>query len=247
MARSKAFLETRQPVSFAYGPHAKEGLDFFRAEDAKGVMIFFHGGFWRSCSKEDHDWVARDFVRHGISVAILDYPLCPQSRFADINASVIGALPFLFARVLDSREKARVMVAGHSAGGYLAGLYQITDWTKHGLERRPFGAMYAISGIFDLRPLTRTLMNEWLGLSAADAAALSVDDKTAIVGAASVLAVGERESAEFHRQSDDLAKHWPAVTDVLELEGRAHFDALDDFALEGGALFRRALSYFSGV
>jgi arylformamidase len=47
-----------------------------------------------------------------------------------------------------------------------------------------------------------------------------------------IVAVGSLESAEFHRQSRDWARRWEfgrgAAPMFIDVEGRHHFDVMDD-------------------
>ena len=226
--------------TFAYGPHPLDNFDLYRAPNPKGALVFYHGGYWRSCSKEEHGWIAGDFVAAGISVAVMNYPLCPEVTLQEINASVQLGLRYLYREALDDVERRRLVVAGHSAGGYLAAGQMLVDWpTAGGLPRSPFAAVLAISGLFDLVPLAHTQMNAWLKLDADSACALSLSHKPPLVPATPVsLAVGALESSEFQRQSRDLGRAWSQCVnnDITVLPGRHHFDILDDLT-RGGPLF----------
>ena len=65
-------------VELRYGPHSREVMDVFHARDARGALVFFHGGYWRAFSKEDFAFLAEALVEAGITVAMPSYPLCPE-------------------------------------------------------------------------------------------------------------------------------------------------------------------------
>jgi len=215
------------PVTVAYGDTALHTADIYRpAGGGSGFAIFYHGGYWRSCSRHEHGWVAQAYLDQGMSVAIMDYPLCPDSDLAEIVAATVAAFVFLHRSVMTEAERAHVIVAGHSAGGHLAAFHRTIDWQQHGLPARPLHGISALSGIFDLDPLRHTLMNDWLCLTPQSAEALSVANKPAVFDVPTVLAVGELESSEFHRQSRVLAERWPDTT-YRSIAGRHHFDVMD--------------------
>ena len=67
-------------LDVAYGAEAKQNLDFFPARRGGGaapLMVFIHGGYWRSLDKSDFSFVAPAFTRAGIAVAVINYRLLP--------------------------------------------------------------------------------------------------------------------------------------------------------------------------
>ncbi|MGH8138335.1 MAG: alpha/beta hydrolase [Steroidobacteraceae bacterium] len=241
LRRSHEMRAQQRPETFRYGSHERELLDLYRAPNPKGAMIFYHGGYWRSCSKDDHGWVAKDFLCAGISVAVMNYPLCPAATLGEIRTSAKRAFLFLLHEVFNETERGHLIVVGHSAGGYLAAAHAATDWTALGLPKTPFAAALAISGLFDLRPLIFTQMNAWLGLDARAAEELSISNKRPLASAPITLALGACESEEFHRQSRDLATAWPQlVRSIIDVPHRNHFNLLDELCT-GGSLYQSIL------
>lgn len=234
--------ETRSrhpPVEIRYGDHPREVLDLFRARSPRGAVIFIHGGYWRAFSKAESSWVADGFLQQGLSVVVPSYPLCPDVDLARIVSAIRTAFVHLHAAVLTEWEKAALVVTGHSAGGYLTALHLATDWTAHGLPADPLRGAVSISGVFRLAPLIRTSMNEALRLDEAAAARLSLHESPVRSRAALALVVGEAESAEFHRQSSQMAEHWRALDpERVELAGCNHFDVIDGLASPGSQLNR---------
>lgn len=232
--------ETRRrhpPLTHRYGEHPREVLDLFRAPDARGAVLFVHGGYWRAFSKDDFSWVADGFLRFGLSVAVLNYPLTPDVPLARIAEAARTGFATLYADVLTPAERARVVVTGHSAGGYLSALHLATAWDDYGLPEDPLSGCVPISGVFSLAPLIDTSMNEAIRLDAAQAGELSLRGKPWRSRAPLTLVVGGDESSEFHRQSADLASGWAELEPrVMALAGRNHFDVVDGLAEPGSEL-----------
>jgi arylformamidase len=60
-------------IDLNYGETTGERLDLFPARrDDAPLLVFIHGGYWRSLDKSDFSWIAPPFVNHGVSVALLD-------------------------------------------------------------------------------------------------------------------------------------------------------------------------------
>jgi arylformamidase len=229
-----------------YGEHPRETLDLFRAPEARGAVLFIHGGYWRAFSKDAFSWVADGFVPAGITVAVLNYPLCPDATLARIVEATRSAFIHLHG-VLTEAERRRLVVTGHSAGGYLTALHLATDWAALGLPERPIAGAVPISGVFDVEPLVNTSMNEALRLDAAEARRLSLHTEPVRSPAPAVFVVGGAESAEFHRQSDAMARHWPTMpTRVLDLPGLNHFDVIDGLGEPGSVLNRVVVEMIDG-
>ncbi|MEZ5776415.1 MAG: alpha/beta hydrolase [Hyphomicrobiaceae bacterium] len=225
-------------ADLAYGAHPRETFDLFPAAAPRGALVFIHGGYWRAFSKSDFSWIADALVPAGISVALLGYPLCPEVTIGDIAGSCRRALPLVRERLGAAASKGLV-VAGHSAGGYLVAALHATDWRACGQSRPPFTAGLSISGIFDLRPLIATSMNAGIGLTAASAAAFGLADAPALGDAPLTFAYGACESAEFARQSLTQAALWRrSRAHALAIEGRHHFDVIEELRLPGSPLYR---------
>jgi arylformamidase len=234
--------ELPHEASVVYGPHAREIMDVFHAKQACGALIFIHGGYWRMFSKDEFSFIAEGPVKAGITVAVLGYPLCPEVTVNDIPRSIRRAVTKLWRDHLSLAERSRLIVAGHSAGGYLTAAMFATDWTEHGLPATPFAGGLSISGVFELEPLVNTTMNELMGFNVDQARAWSLGGACPHVAAPLALMVGERESSEFHRQSANFAADWPEICrEPLSIPGRNHFDVVGELARAGTPVFEAAM------
>lgn len=239
-ARAEATRRRHPPLAdLRYGEHPREVMDLFRAANPRGTVLFIHGGYWRAFSKDSFSWVADGFLDQGLSVAVLNYPLCPNVPLARIVEATRRAFAHLYQEVLIEAERGRIVVTGHSAGGYLAALHLATAWEEHGLPADPLAGVVPISGVFSLAPLIATSMNEAIRLDLETAGALSLDGKPWRSRAPLTLVVGGEETEEFHRQSEDLADGWDELGPrLLDIPGRNHFDVIDGLAEPGSVLNR---------
>lgn len=239
-ARAAEARHRHPPLAdIVYGPHPRERLDLFRAAEPRGTFLFIHGGFWRARSRDEFSWIAEPFLAAGYSVALPNYPLCPQAPFEMIAPSIRAAFRHLYRDVLTPAERASIVVAGHSAGGHLAADLLTVDWEAQGLPTAPFRGVLPISGVFDLTPLLATSINAELRLDPETAARLSLGPTPPRVPARLVLAVGEAETAGFRQQTEGLARLWKAPTPMI-IAGANHFDILHGLATPGAALHEAA-------
>ena len=246
-AAARARLAAR--LDLRYGSGSKQTLDLFPAENARGALLFVHGGYWRALDKSDHSFVAPPLVAAGIGVAVLNYDLCPVVDIARIVEECREAVVWL------RREGARygvpagrLVVSGHSAGGHLAAMLIATDWDALGLPRTLAGGV-AISGVFDLEPLIQVSFNTDLRLDAARARALSPIHMRPREPVPLLLAAGANETGEFVRQSRLLWERWPecrpeGASGPLLVPARHHFSVLSELGNADSPLVRETLSLF---
>jgi arylformamidase len=202
-----AYRERRAPRPIAYGPGARNMIDFFPGDREGPIVVFIHGGYWQALDGSFFSHLAGGLNAHGISVAIPSYDLCPDVTVEDIIQQMRTA----------SRELARLgqplVLSGHSAGGHLAACMLATDWPGFdaSLPNDLVIAAYAISGLFDLGPLVETSINKAMRLDPAAARAVSPLFWQAPARGSLDAVVGENESAEYYRQSRTIVDHWGAA------------------------------------
>ncbi|KZD12848.1 alpha/beta hydrolase [Oceanibaculum pacificum] len=224
-------------VDLAYGEDARQRLDFFPAPQRDApVLLYIHGGYWQALDKSYASHVAPPFIAAGIAVAVMSYRLAPAHRLTDIVADARQAALWLTLQGRDlGIDSARLHAAGHSAGGHLAACL-LSD----GLVKGACG----ISGLYDLEPIRLCYLNGGLRLDVAEAQALSPIHTPPSETRSMLLAVGARESPEFHRQQADYvaalrAARRPVI--AMTLEGRHHFDIVDSFCDPQSPLFEGML------
>jgi arylformamidase len=246
--RAIATRERMPPHSdLKYGPHPRETIDLFRAENPRGTLVYIHGGYWRMLSKLETSWVAEHFLEQGISVALINYPLCPDVPLPHIRGSALHAFAYLYKDVLIPAERGTIVMSGHSAGGHLAALHLATDWRRFNLPENPLSGVISLSGIFDVAPLCHTSMNTDLRLTPALALPLNVIAAAILSRAKCVLAVGALESEEFHRQSHDLGRAWNTLApQLINVPDANHYTIVDSLADSRGLLHRLACDMFEG-
>lgn len=234
-----------------YGPGPRMTLDLYRAEPGRPLLVFVHGGFWQELSKDDVTFLAEGAVAAGTGYAALGYDLAPDSDLDQIVASVRAGLWWLVSHAPElGVDPARIHLCGHSAGAHLVAMALLAGWPPD--DRLPadvFAGAVLVSGVYDLEPIRHTYVNRPLGLDGPAAArnspVLALPDRLPPL----VLACGEVETDEFHRQQRDFAKAAMArggpVTELL-IPGRNHFDILDDLTDPATELGAAVLGRLSG-
>jgi arylformamidase len=221
-----------------YGGSEREVIDLFEPEQPRGgTVVFVHGGYWQSLDRSSFSHLARGLNAHGIAVALPGYELCPRVRVGDIVNQIRAACQAL-------ADRGPLVVAGHSAGGHLAACMLATDWAALGAPAGLVPAAYAISGLFDLKPLLTTSINTALRMDEAEAERLSPLLWTPPAGRRLDAVVGGNESADYLRQSRTIADRWGAAgveTRYEAVPGANHFTVIAPLADPGSAMTRRVL------
>ena len=242
-------------ADIAYGDDATETFDLFEPTplDAKPapLLVFIHGGYWRSLSKNDFSWIARSYVARGIKVAILDYGLAPRFPLERIVRQHLRAIAFLWLGAARfGVDPQRIVVAGHSAGGHLTAMMLAARWDAYDprLPRRLLAGGVAVSGLFDLEPIRHApYLNADLQLTLDRVAPLSPLYMTPASSAPLITAVGGDESREFRRQTRELGMAWASVLrEDVSLPGGDHFTACERFAKPGERLFEATTELCNG-
>lgn len=238
--RAQFGVHTGEP----YGPHPDETLDIFpAAQPGAPVFVFIHGGYWRALSSSDSHFVTPAFLKAGATVVVVNYALAPAVSLDQITLQCRRALAWVHRHVARfNGDPARIHVCGHSAGGQLTGMLLAPDWPlQFGVSQPLLHSASAISGLFDLRPLMHTHINDWLNLTPQSAQANSPVFHVPSQPCPVVLACGGLETAEFRRQSLLYGQALQArggQVDLLFPPQTNHFSVLFQLADPASSLFK---------
>ncbi|HEX7647010.1 MAG TPA: alpha/beta hydrolase [Noviherbaspirillum sp.] len=235
----------------AYGEADGERLDFFPAPRSDApLLIFIHGGWWRSLDKSDFSFIAPAYTRAGFNVALINYTLAPAASIADIVRQQLRAMAWLYrhAEAYDF-DPSRIVVAGHSAGAHLAAMMMAAVWPAYdpALPADLVKGGILMSGIYDLAPVLHTdFVNADLKLTTKDIEPLSPAGMPKAHDAPFITAVGGLESDEFKRQTGLLAQAWKQDhKDDIPLPDANHMTICDAFGTPGSALHEATVGLMS--
>jgi arylformamidase len=238
-------------LDIAYGASPAETLDIFPAEGrSEALLVFIHGGYWRSRDKSDFSYLAPALTRRGVTLALPNYGLCPKIGIEDIVKQNLLAIAWLWhygARY--GVNPGRLYVTGHSAGAHLAAMMLAARWNTY-MPELPYNLVkggLAISGIYELEPLVHApFVNADLKLDQALARRLSPVNIPPATTAPLYTAVGGEESDEFKRQNALIARTWRyAFAGDIPMPGCNHLTVLERLADPNSALFKGAMDMMS--
>jgi len=234
-------------IDLNYGERTGERLDLFPArKDGAPLLVFIHGGYWRSLDKSDFSWIAPAYVNHGVSVALVNYGLSPKTPIEDIVRQMLRAHAWLY-RNADRLgfDPTRIYTAGHSAGAHLTVMMMAALWNVYepDLPADLVKGALAVSGIYDLEPLVYApFLAADLQLNAKRARQLSPVHLPPATQAPLYTAVGGLESSEFKRQTALIGKAWRRnFARDIPMPGFHHLNVVDEFANPASPLFDAAV------
>lgn len=232
-AESDRAVSTGQPeLDLAYGPHPRQRLDLFRTDQPRrGVVAYFHAGYWQSRDKSGFRFLAPPLTADGFDVALINYPLSPELGVMDIVAAAAAALPVL----AELTDQAPLILVGHSAGAQIA----VELAMSAARVSAPIAGIVSISGVFDLEPLLDTSVNAKLGLDTASARAASPIHRVRPGAPRTLFAVGALETPAFQGQTARMAQAWADAgngASELTVPDADHFSILTELRREDGAL-----------
>jgi arylformamidase len=235
-------------LDVAYGDGAGETLDVFPAGlPGAPVLMFIHGGYWRSLDKSDFSFIAPAFNAAGATVVVPNYGLCPAVSIEHIALQMTQAVAWVCRHAAAyGADASRLGVVGHSAGGHLAAMLLSCRWkdVADDLPAQPLTGALSISGLYDLEPLRHVpSLRADLQLTPAAVKRLSPAFFPRPKGGKLYATVGLDESEEFLRQNALIRDVWgPTAVPVCEtLPGADHFSIVEGLADPGGRLHGLAL------
>ncbi|GAA1571119.1 alpha/beta hydrolase [Actinomadura kijaniata] len=232
-----------------YDEASGERLDVWGTGDGpRPVFLFVHGGYWMALSRHESAFMARMLHEQGIATVVPDYTLAPRATLEEIVRQVRAAVAWVHRHGRDhGLDPDRIVVGGSSAGGHLTGMTMVGGWQAElGLPADAVKAAMPVSGLFDLRPITRVYVNRTVGLDLDRAAALSPLLLPAERRCPAVVAVAEHDGAGFLEQTRRFGDHWGGGAPLV-VPGRDHFDVVLDWTDPGTAMSRALLDLIRSV
>lgn len=155
-------VEIHRDITYTDGAHvdndadaAKHKLDLYLPKGKTNfpVMVFYHGGSWRSGDRSNYPALGVKFAEAGIGVVIPSYRLMPKAPHPAQIEDAAAAFAWVYKNIAaQGGDASRIYIVGHSAGGHLVALlaldtkylkkFDISDSAIHGVA--------ALSGVYDV-------------------------------------------------------------------------------------------------
>jgi arylformamidase len=234
-ASHKARSALKSWLNVPYGSSRREVLDIYPADRPGGpVLVYIHGGYWRSGSKDDNCNFAPAFVQRGVTVVLVEYDLCPEVTVTDICRQTRAAIAWVYRNILRySGNPSKLYVSGHSAGGHLTAMALAHDWEKQGLPRTLIKGAVATSGVYDLEMVMQISVNEQVRMTREIARENSPFLHPPVSASPLIVAVGGAEPKGWQQMSEDyykLCKERGLDCQYLVVPGANHYTMSEHLA-----------------
>ena len=237
VAESEAARAALSPrLEVPYGPTLMETMEVYAPKGGAGkapILVFVHGGYWKSLNAGVFSLIASGPVAAGFCVVNVTYALCPEVEIGEIVRQVRASVAWTARNARDfGGDPDRIVVSGHSAGGHLTATTLLTDWERYGLPPDVVKGGLAISGLFDLEPLAYSFLQPALRLTGEAIRRHSPLLNITPVAAPLAITWGDADPDAFAGQSRDFAKAWSAAGNrcgSFVLPGANHFEVLEGF------------------
>ena len=244
-ASRKARSTLKSWLNVAYGSSPREALDIYAADKPGGpVLVYIHGGYWRSGNKEDNCNFVPTFTQRGATVVLVEYDLCPQVTVTDIVRQTRASIAWVYKNIIRySGNPAKLYVSGHSAGGHLTAMALANDWEKEGLPRDLIKGAVATSGVFDLDVVAHITVQEQVRMTPEIARLNDPLTHPPLVNCPLVVAVGGAEPKGWQRMSEDYfnyCKQRGMQAEYLVVPGANHY-TMSEHMLDSGSLLTQAM------
>jgi arylformamidase len=230
-----------------YGPSEAETLDVFTAPRILApVLVFVHGGAWRTFHKDGFSFIAEPYAAAGIHTVILNFAMIPAVRLPEMVAQVRRAFEWVYRNAARfGGDPNRIFAAAHSSGSHLTGMALLTDWHARGLPDDIIKAATCLSGPYDLEPVMLSARSNYVKLDPAEVLAYSPMRQVAQIKRPVTVAYAEHDTDEFQRQSREFAAGLAQsghLKQCIRLPGLNHFEGMESMGVPNGTLARAILS-----
>ena len=236
-------------IRLSYGPTELEKLDLFKAKQPGApVMIYVHGGAWRSGSSARCHAPAELFHAAGVNYIALDFNNVDEaggSLFPMID-QVRRAVAWVWRNAASfDADPERIYVFGHSSGAHLTGNILTTDWEgQYGVPNTILRGGVVCSGMYELAPVRLSARSKYVNFTDDMVEQLSSIRHIDRLHCPILVAYGDQESPEFQRQNKEFAQAVEKAGKKVKLivaRGYNHFEIAETLANPFGVLGRASL------
>ena len=151
-------------IAYSSSGHPKHGIDFYIPAELKfskpPLLIFIHGGAWRTNERSDFTWLGDKFASMGLATAVIGYRLSHKDEPALVHPCHIQDCALAVKWIHEHGEQHlgfkpdKLYLSGHSAGGQLTGLLTLCpEYLNSPSVQASIKGVIGIEGIYDIPKL----------------------------------------------------------------------------------------------
>lgn len=236
-----------EPARFSYGDSPAEYVEVYKtARSHAPVVVFVHGGAWRSTGTDRYGFAAEPFVNAGAHFAAVQFTGVEEAGgdLRPMVSQVRTAVAWVYSNAdRFGGDRTRIYIAGHSSGAHLTGVTLITDWSRFGVPSDVLKGGLCCSGMYDLVPVRLSKRSAYVKFDDEVVDAFSTQRHLGRITVPVVVAYGTCETPEFQRQNREFAAALQAAGKLRRLivgRGYNHFELIETignpYGLVGSAL-----------
>jgi acetyl esterase/lipase len=153
-------VEVVKDIAYYDGKDAdpiRHKLDVYVPKGQKNfpVMMFVHGGTWKSGNKNLYEPLGKLYAKNGVGVVIINYRLSPKVQHPAHIQDVARAFAWTHKNIAKhGGDPDNFFVCGHSAGGHLVALLSTNETylKAEGLAISNIKGTIPLSGVFVITP-----------------------------------------------------------------------------------------------
>lgn len=165
-----AFGPYRRQADIAYGADPQHRLDVYipdkGAPAPRPMIVFWHGGRWRSGDKSDYRFVGAALAELGFVAVLPNYRHYSQVRMPGFMDDTARAALWAGAHAGDyASDPQRLYLMGHSSGAHMAALVTLDTryFIAAGRAAPPIAGVIGLSGPYDFLPLLEADIQDMFG------------------------------------------------------------------------------------
>ena len=159
-----AAIDSRRTADGApYGSSPRQVYDLYQPKadtrPAAGwpLVVFIYGGSWTRGERGDYRFVGESLAQRGVMTMVIDYRFNPEVKYPEfVRDSATAVAHALTQAPAWGADPKRVLVMGHSAGGYNAAMVALDPrWlAEGGHSPSELAGWIGLAGPYDFLPIT---------------------------------------------------------------------------------------------
>lgn len=246
-------VETIKDVAYYESKDAdpvRHKLDLYLPKGQKDfpVLLFVHGGTWKSGKKDQYGAFGEVFARNGVGTVIINYRLSPAVQHPGHEQDVARAFAWTVRNIAKyGGNPDQIFISGHSAGGHLAALLATAESylaaEKLSLDR--IKGVIAISGIY---VIGGTRLNQAFGEDPKVHEEASPLRHVKAGLPPFLIVYGDKDFAGLDKLAESMGKALKDAKDpvtIMKIDGRDHYTIIRSMVKEDDPVTQATLQFIS--